>query len=106
MALEQVTVEYNLALEKAKAQFESFVRTVQQGEKKVTEGAVTTSKAITAEEDKAHSKRKAIRNQEEKQLIELQNKKKKAYSPAGNSRVQQKARGNKRKGKESKQRNG
>jgi hypothetical protein len=81
MALEQVTVEYNLALEKAKAQFESFVRTVQQGEKKVTEGAVTTSKAITAEEDKAHSKRKAIRNQEEKQLIELQNKKKKAYSP-------------------------
>jgi len=81
MALEQVTVEYNLALEKAKAQFESFVRTVQQGEKKVTEGAVTTSKAITAEEEKAHSKRKAIRNQEEKQLIELRKKKKQAYSP-------------------------
>jgi hypothetical protein len=80
MALEQVTVEYNLALEKAKAQFEAFVKTVQQGEKKVVEGAVTTSKAITAEEEKAHSKRKAIRAQEEQQLVELRKKKKQAYS--------------------------
>jgi chromosome segregation ATPase len=81
MALEQVTVEYNLALEKAKAQFEAFVKTVQQGEKKVVEGAVTTSKTITAEEEKAHSKRKAIRAQEEQQLTEIQKKRKKAYSP-------------------------
>ena len=81
MALEQVTVEYNIQTGKAKAQFEELVRYIQRGEKTILDSVNNTNKGITAEEDKAHSRRKAIRNQEEKQLIELQNKKKKAYSP-------------------------
>jgi hypothetical protein len=81
MALEQVTVEYNLALEKAKAQFNGLVQTIQQGEQKITNSSKQANNQILSDEQKAHNKRVQFIKEETQDLAELQKRKKLAYSP-------------------------
>lgn len=81
MALEQVTVEYNIQTGKAKAQFEELVRSIQQGEQKIIESAKNANKTILSDEDKAFGKRKKLIKEEESELQNLEKRKKRVYSP-------------------------
>lgn len=81
MALEQVTVEYNIQTGKAKAQFEELVRSIQQGEQKIIDSARNANKAIISDEDKAFNKRKKLIKEEESELQQLEKRKKRVYSP-------------------------
>lgn len=81
MALEQVTVEYNIQTGKAKAQFEELVRSILQGEQKIIESAKNANKTILSDEDKAFGKRKKLIKEEESELQNLEKRKKRVYSP-------------------------
>jgi hypothetical protein len=63
MALEQITVEYNLALEKAKAQFDGFVRQLTAKEAEIAASSKKSSELIIVDLTKVQRERKRLLEQ-------------------------------------------
>jgi len=80
MALEQITAEYILNVNKAKANFESLVQAVLRGEAQMSASSRNANANITADETRSADARIRLLEQEERELQELLRIRRQTYS--------------------------